>query len=81
MGDHTVKNVYGHVNYATTFIQGTVVNVSNGRVLGGGRMSNTTTNTTTNTESNMMTNMELEWEQPNPQLAKCVVGEVHGVCH
>ncbi len=36
-------------------------------------MNNTTTNTTTNTEP--------KWEQPNPQLAKRVVGEVHGVHH
>ncbi len=35
LGDRTGRNFYGNVNYAKTFIQGTVVNVFNGRVPGG----------------------------------------------
>jgi hypothetical protein len=34
LGNHTVKNVYGNVNYAKTFIQGTIVNVFDGPVPG-----------------------------------------------
>jgi hypothetical protein len=78
LGDHTAKNVYGNVNYAKTFIRGTVMNVFNG-VCRGGRMNNMTTNMTTNTTTDTTTDTELEREQPNPQLAKHVVGEVHGI--
>jgi hypothetical protein len=35
LGNHTTKNIYGNVNYAKTFIQGTVVIVFNGRLPGG----------------------------------------------
>ena len=35
LSDHTAKNIYGNVNYATTFLQGTVVNVFDGRAPGG----------------------------------------------
>jgi len=35
LSDHTVKNIYGNVNYAKTFLQGTVVNVFDGRAPGG----------------------------------------------
>ncbi len=35
-GNHTAKTVYGKVNYAKTFIKGTIMNVLNGRVLGEG---------------------------------------------
>jgi hypothetical protein len=35
LGNHTVKNIYGNVNYAKTFIQGTAVNVFDRRVPGG----------------------------------------------
>jgi hypothetical protein len=34
LGNHTAKNVYGNVNYAKTFIQGTIMNVFNGHVPG-----------------------------------------------
>ena len=27
LSDHTAKNIYGKVNYAKTFLQGTVINV------------------------------------------------------
>jgi hypothetical protein len=32
---HATNNIYGNVNYAKTFLQGTVVNVFDGRVPGG----------------------------------------------
>jgi hypothetical protein len=35
LSNHTAKNIYGNVNYAKTFLQGTVVNVFDGRVQGG----------------------------------------------
>ena len=31
LSDHTAKNIYGNVNYAKTFLQGTVMNVFDGR--------------------------------------------------
>jgi hypothetical protein len=31
LSDHTVKNIYGNLNYAKTFLQGTVINVFDGR--------------------------------------------------
>ena len=34
-GDHAVKNIYGNVNYAKMFLQGTGVNVFDGRAWGG----------------------------------------------
>jgi len=36
LSDHTAKNIYGNVNYAKTFLQGTVINVFDGRTSGGG---------------------------------------------
>jgi hypothetical protein len=36
LGNRTTKNIYGNVNYAKTFIQGTIVNIFEGHVLGGG---------------------------------------------
>jgi hypothetical protein len=49
----------------------------------GGRMNNTTTNKSTNRitimTTNTTTNTELGQEQPYPQLAERVVGEVRGV--
>jgi hypothetical protein len=35
LGNHTSKIVYRNVNYTKTFIQGIIVNVFNGCVLGG----------------------------------------------
>jgi hypothetical protein len=35
LSNHTARNIYGNVNYAKTFIQGTVVNVFDGRMPGG----------------------------------------------
>jgi len=35
LSDHAVKNICGNVNYATTFLQGTAVNVFDGRAPGG----------------------------------------------
>jgi hypothetical protein len=35
LSDHTTKNIYGNVNYAKTFLQGTVVNDFDGRAPGG----------------------------------------------
>ena len=35
LSNHTAKNIYGNVNYAKTFLQGTVVNVFDGRAPGG----------------------------------------------
>jgi hypothetical protein len=35
LDNHTAKNIYGNVNYAKTFTQGTIVNVFNGPVLRG----------------------------------------------
>jgi hypothetical protein len=35
LSDHTAKNIYGNVNYAKTFLQGTVMNVFDGRAPGG----------------------------------------------
>jgi hypothetical protein len=35
LGDHTGKNIYGNLNYAKLFIQGTFVNVFNRCVPGG----------------------------------------------
>jgi len=35
LSDHTAKNIYGNINYAKTFLQGTVVNVFDGRAPGG----------------------------------------------
>jgi hypothetical protein len=35
LSDHTAKNIYGNVNYAKTFIQGTIINVYDGRTPGG----------------------------------------------
>jgi hypothetical protein len=35
LSEHTGKNIYGNVNYAKTFLQGTVVNVFDGRAPGG----------------------------------------------
>jgi hypothetical protein len=34
-GNHAAKNIYGNVNYAKMFLQGTVVNVFDGRAPGG----------------------------------------------
>ena len=34
-GDHAAKNIYGNVNYAKMFLQGTVLNVFDGRAPGG----------------------------------------------
>ena len=34
LSNHTRRNIYGNVNYAKTFIQGTVVNVFDGHVPG-----------------------------------------------
>ena len=34
-GDHAAKNIYGNVNYAKMILQGTVVNLFDGRVPGG----------------------------------------------
>ncbi len=35
LGVHTAKNIYENVNYAKTFIQGTIVNVFDGCKTGG----------------------------------------------
>ncbi len=35
LSDNTVKNIYSNVNYAKTFLQGTVINVFDGRTPGG----------------------------------------------
>ena len=35
LSDHTAKNIYGNVNYAKTFLQGTVMNIFDGRTPGG----------------------------------------------
>ena len=35
LSDNTAKNIYGNVNYAKTFLQGTVINVFDGRTPGG----------------------------------------------
>jgi hypothetical protein len=35
LSDHTAKNIYGNVNYAKMFLQGTIVNVFDGRARGG----------------------------------------------
>ncbi len=35
LSDHTAKNIYGNVNYAKTFLQGTVINVFDGCTPGG----------------------------------------------
>jgi hypothetical protein len=35
LSNHTARNIYGNVNYAKKFIQGTVMNVFNGRMPGG----------------------------------------------
>jgi hypothetical protein len=35
LSDHTAKNIYGNVNYAKTFLQGTIINVYDGRTPGG----------------------------------------------
>jgi hypothetical protein len=35
LSNHTRRNIYGNVNYAKTFIQGTVVNVFDGHMPGG----------------------------------------------
>jgi hypothetical protein len=35
LGNHTMKNVNGNLNYAKTFIQGTILNVIDGHVPGG----------------------------------------------
>jgi hypothetical protein len=35
LSDHTAKNIYGNVNYAKKFLQGTVINVFDGRTPGG----------------------------------------------
>ena len=38
LSDHTAKNIFGNVNYAKTFLQGTVIHVFDGRTPGGGGM-------------------------------------------
>ena len=35
LSDHTTKNIYGDVNYAKTFLQGTIANVFDGHAPGG----------------------------------------------
>jgi hypothetical protein len=35
LSNHTAKNIYGNVNYAKTFLQGTVINVFDGHTPGG----------------------------------------------
>ena len=35
LSNHTAKNIYGNVIYAKTFLQGTVINVFDGRIPGG----------------------------------------------
>ena len=35
LSNHTTKNIYGNVNYAKTFLQGTIINVFDGRTPGG----------------------------------------------
>jgi hypothetical protein len=39
LSNHTAKNIYGNVNYAKTFLQGTVINVFEGRTPGGRMLS------------------------------------------
>jgi len=39
LSDHTAKNIYGNVNYAKTFLQGTIMHVFDGRAPGGGMSS------------------------------------------
>ena len=36
LSDHAAKNIYGDVNYAKIFLQGTIINVFDGRTPGGG---------------------------------------------
>ena len=36
LSDHSTKNIYGNVNYAKTFLQGTVIHVFDERTPGGG---------------------------------------------
>ncbi len=79
LGNHTMKNVSGNINYMKTFIRGNIVNVFNRHITGGGGMNNITNNTPTKAITNTTTNMELGWKQPNPQLAERVVGEVCGI--
>ena len=35
LSDHTAKNIYGTINYAKLILQGTVINVFDGRAPGG----------------------------------------------
>jgi hypothetical protein len=35
LSNNTAKNIYGNINYAKTFLQGTVINVFDGRTPGG----------------------------------------------
>jgi hypothetical protein len=35
LSDHTTRNIFGNVNYAKTFIEGTAVNVLHGCIPGG----------------------------------------------
>jgi hypothetical protein len=34
LSNHTTKNIYGNVNYAMAFLQGTIMNAFDGRALG-----------------------------------------------
>ena len=36
LGDHAAKNIYGNINHAKMCLRGTVVNVFDGRLPGGG---------------------------------------------
>ncbi len=68
--NHTAKNVYGNVNYAKTFIQGTVVNVFDRRVLGGKNEQH----------DNQYDNQHGTWAETTKSPAcKVVVGEVCGI--
>jgi hypothetical protein len=53
LSDHTVKNIYGNVNFAKTLILGTVMNVFNGRPSGG-----------KNTIWNLMVDFEMPFNKP-----------------
>jgi hypothetical protein len=66
LSDYTAKNIYGNVNYCKYFMQGTVVDVFNGRALGG-----------KNAIWKLMVDFEMPSDESGLELKRLVVNRQH----
>jgi hypothetical protein len=66
LSDHTAKNIYGNVNYCKYFMQGTVVDVFNGRAPGG-----------KNAIWKLMVDFEMPSDESGLELKRFVVNQQH----